>query len=269
MAACSRQWQLPLDGALAVNATNLPRMSFLRRALGLPVLAAAFVGLTARALGPLQPVDRALQDSWSDERTPYATDLFMVLDNVAGQAVALPVLALTALWLAVRGRTWSPVRLVVLVEAAFFGGVGLLKVLLARGSTAMGDPRFFVGQLEGTGWEGIAYPSGHAAEAVLLYGAVVHLLCTHLSPGRATRIVLHLGWAGVMLLATGVSFWLGFHWTTDLVAGLLVGGMLLHLVLLAHRWWDDRAPRVLLPAQLDGRDEELTAGSDRTPAARA
>ena len=72
-----------------------------------------------------------------------------------------------------------------------------------------------------------------------------------------------------MLLATGVSFWLGFHWTTDLVAGLLVGGMLLHLVLLAHRWWDDRAPRVLLPAQLDGRDEELTAGSDRTPTARA
>ena len=101
MAACSRQWQLPLDGALAVNATNLPRMSFLRRALGLPVLAAAFVVLTALALGPLQPLDRALQGSWSDERTPYATDLFMVLDNVAGQAVALPVLALTALWLAV------------------------------------------------------------------------------------------------------------------------------------------------------------------------
>ncbi|WP_374928238.1 phosphatase PAP2 family protein [Kytococcus sedentarius] len=226
-------------------------MPLLRRAASLPVLSAAFVVLTALSMGVLLPLDRELHRYWSQEHTPYATDLFLMLDALAGQAVAVPVLALTAAVLGWRARSWEPLRMVLLVEAAFFGGVGTLKLLLARGTPAMEDPHFFVGRLDGTGWQGISYPSGHTAEAVLIYGAAVYLLCTHLQLGRGARGALLVAWAGTVLLTVGVAWWLGFHWVTDLVAGLLLGGVLLHLVVLADQWFTERRPRVLLPPALD------------------
>ncbi|WP_462418848.1 phosphatase PAP2 family protein [Kytococcus sp. Marseille-QA3725] len=226
-------------------------MSLLRRATSVPVLGVLLVVLTVLAMGPLQWVDRDLHGYWSFVYTPDLTRWLRIVDSVAGQKVAVPVLAAVALAVAVRVRSWEPLRMVVLAEAAFFGGLGTMKVLLARGSTSMHEPRFFAGEFDGTGWHGISYPSGHTGEAVLLYGAAVYLVFRYLRPGRGLRTALLVLWGYVILQSVAVSYYLGFHWISDLLAGVLAGGILLHVIVWIDRWFHSRRSRVLLPARLD------------------
>ena len=77
---------------------------------------------------------------------------------------------------------------------------------------------------------GTSFPSGHAAGAMALYGALVLMTRSRL---------LALACAG-MILATGASrVWLGVHWPSDVVAGWGVGLMWLALV----RWMMPPLPR--------------------------
>ena len=90
-----------------------------------------------------------------------------------------------------------------------------------RGQPGLADPSFFVG--------GMAYPSGHTANIVLVYGLAVYLAGRYL---RLSRRAYALGWVlvvGLSLLMVGVSMTLNWHWFADLVAGLLVGGVVLEL----------------------------------------
>lgn len=210
-----------------------------------PVLGGVFVVLTVlAATGPLRGLDHDLQAYWSRRYTPNWHDFLDAVPNaVAGQAVCLPVLAAVAIWLALRHRTWHPVVIALAAEAAFYAGIGGLKVLLARSSPAVGDGSFFSGGFFVHGSYGIAYPSGHAAEAVLIYGAAAYLLRTYAHPD--SRMRTRTFWV-VLLIAAGavaVSFYLGFHWPTDLVGGLLAGGLLLRLLVNTDRALTARAQR--------------------------
>src|SRR5699024_11429800 len=91
-----------------------------------------------------------------------------------------------------RRRTCSPIVVAAATEAAFFLRVVSLSVLLARPATTLHAPRFFQGGLLDLGSRGISYPSGHAAEAVLIYGAVAYLIARYSS--ASTRAVLLLWW---------------------------------------------------------------------------
>lgn len=207
----------------------------------LPALVCAFLVVTALAMEPLHQVDLALSGRWASQLLPsWQPFLQDVLDRVAGQAVDAPILVAVALVLGVRRRTWRPLLVAAAVEAAFYGFVGLMKLLFARPAPILGDPSFFHGGLWNDGWNGISFPSGHTAESVLVYGAVVYLLARYSSlPRRAVRALVVV--AAVVALDAGlVSFLLGWHWTTDLFAGWLAGGMALRAVVLGDRWLDRR-----------------------------
>ena len=64
----------------------------------------------------------------------------------------------------------------------------ILKVGLGRGQPGLADPSFFVG--------GMAYPSGHTANIVLVYGLAVYLLGRYLRVSRRTYAV---GWVLVQV----------------------------------------------------------------------
>ena len=201
-----------------------------------PVLAGALVVLTVLAAGPLRGVDESLQGYWAKKYTPnWASFLDSVPNAVAGQTVCLPVLLAVAVYLTRRHRTWHPLAIVVAAEIGFYVGIGGMKVLLARTSPAAGIGYFWQGGALEHGWYGIAYPSGHAAEAILIYGAAAYLLLHYAGPD--TRLRKRLNWVvGLIALnATVVAFYLGFHWPTDLVAGLLAGGLILRLIVEADR----------------------------------
>jgi len=97
----------------------------------------------------------------------------------------------------------------------------VLKVGLGRAEPVSADPSFFQG--------GMAYPSGHTSNIVLVYGLCVFLLGKY---GAVRRHALAVMWGLVMLLSLVMvvtSVTLTWHWFADLIAGLLVGGIILQL----------------------------------------
>lgn len=205
-----------------------------------PSLGIALALVILVAAGPFQDIDLFLAKRWlyrlDPSLLPFAQN---VLDPIAGQAVCLPILLAVAAVIARRLRSWRPLLIAGLAELGFLAGVGSIKVLLARGVTYERDPRFFEAGLFEMGAKGISFPSGHAAEAVLIYGAAVYLIAHYTS--ASDRVVRILTWAvvAVSLNSVAVSFLIGWHWVSDLVGGLLAGGLFLRLVV----DWDLRARR--------------------------
>ncbi|MER7557543.1 phosphatase PAP2 family protein [Nocardioides sp. NPDC126508] len=194
--------------------------------------------LTVLAAGPLQDLDTRGHEYWARALPPEVHHVLQhVLDPIAGQAVCLPVLITVAVVIACRRRSWRPIICAMAAEAAFYVGVGGCKVLLARPAPTERDAEFFAGGILKDGWHGISYPSGHAAEAVLVYGTAVYLIARYTAVSRTTVRVLVAGVGVIALNAVAVSYTLGWHWASDLFAGLLAGGLLLRLLV----WWDTEA----------------------------
>ncbi|HET6627969.1 MAG TPA: phosphatase PAP2 family protein [Nocardioidaceae bacterium] len=181
-------------------------------------LTLVFVAFTLLAMGPLAKFDAyftlaPVPEAW----TPF----LHVLDRIGQRAVCLPVLAVATYVVCRRQRSWRPA--VVGAVSVFMLNliVLLLKLGLGREGPHTVDPSFFNG--------GMAYPSGHSSNIVLVYGLVAYLVSRYHSPSRRLRVLL---WGVVVLLSvtmviTSVS--LDWHWFADLVAGLIVGGIVLQL----------------------------------------
>lgn len=188
-------------------------------------LCLVLVGFTALAAGPFQKFDAYL----NIDRPPQAWLPFLfVLDRIGQRAVCLPILAVVAFWLCRRNESWRPL---VIAGASVFAlnlTVLVLKLALGRGAPQAADPSFFVG--------GISYPSGHSANIVLVYGLIAYLVSAYYAWVTLRLQVLLWGGVGVLsVLMVVVSVTLNWHWFGDLVAGLLVGGIILQLTATADR----------------------------------
>lgn len=209
----------------------------------LPVLVCLLVFITVLASGPLHGLDRALNQPWSEwifpQWRPFVDD---VIDPVASQAVIIPILALTAGILSFRQQTWRPLMIAAAAEISVVGMVGAMKVIIARPSPVLGDPSFFHGGIFNHGGYGIIYPSGHAAQSIALYGVIVFLLGRYSSTSRTTLDLLTIGVGVVAMMTLLSSLYLGWHWSTDLFAGLVTGGVVLRTVIYINGMFPERLP---------------------------
>lgn len=223
------------------------RGSWLAILTSVPVLGIGLIVMIVIAAGPMQELDFLLARRWLYH---YDPDLMWfaqnILDRVASQVVCLPILLVVAVVLARRRRSWQPVLFALWAEAAFLIGIGGMKVLFARGVTYDRDPSFFDAGLLEAGTKGISFPSGHASEAVLLYGAAVYLISHYSSASRRTVWMLTLGVALIAVNSAVVSFVLGWHWASDLLGGFIAGGFFLRLVIALARWFRLRHERARL-----------------------
>ena len=150
--------------------------------------------------------------------------------------------------------------------ASFYAGIGGLKVLLGRSAPIHGNGGgFWDGGPIAHGWYGIAYPSGHAAEAVLIYGAAAYLILAYAGPDN--RLRRRLTWLVGLIAANAivVAFYLGFHWPTDLIAGLLAGGLVLRLIVNGDRALTRRGLPFGWSYDLPGRQREPEAAPAPSP----
>jgi len=194
-------------------------------------LVAGFALVTAAlAAGLLYDLDLAARD-WSDAHRPRPVYLAARVLNFVGSAnLVAPIVGLVCAAAAVRLRSVRPVLPVVAGFVLAYGLVVPLKMVADRAAphSPAADPELIFHHPPG--W---SYPSGHVANAVYLYGVLAVAIDLLLrSAGRpvlppAARRLVRVAPAAVVLATTT---YLGFHWLTDGLAGLLIGLFISRLV---------------------------------------
>jgi undecaprenyl-diphosphatase len=192
------------------------------------VLAAAFLvaGLVTADLlghGVLERVDLRVSEVVSDWglADSAAYPAIWLVTQLGGRVAIVLVLAAVVGWLGWRRRTWVPLRRVLLALVVLTVAVYAAKHATGRTAPAFPGSYFFA--------DGASYPSGHVANAVLMWGVARWLAVEHGLPPWVQRLFWWLSVAGPV--ATGVAMVaLDFHWVTDAVVGGAVGVLLLGVV---------------------------------------
>ncbi|MEH0841287.1 phosphatase PAP2 family protein [Micromonospora sp. CPCC 205711] len=228
------------------------------------VLLAALVGLTvALATGHLFGLDRAVAD-WSADHRPTAAYWVARILNFLGQGTPLTLLAAgLGVLVAVRLRSVRPVLPPVVAFVLTYLTIGPLKVWTARPAPSASVREPFLApertlplfQHDLPVGYAQSYPSGHVANAIVWYGVLALLLVPLLrTVGRALppRLVTVVRVVPPLVVLCTTTY-LGWHWLTDSVAGLLLGLLLDRLL---HRVpWDD----LPLPRRLRDWDRPFTS----------
>ena len=172
---------------------------------GVALLLAVGLGVlvTVRALNP-----EGLDAEWMEEIVEHRSPLWevpaRVFDFIGGGWFAVLVVPVgIAIALLVARRPWAAAT-VILGSAASSGIVHLLKVIFGRAR-----PEEILLQLDSA-----SFPSGHTANAATLVVLLALLL------GRRWIAIVGAGYVVLMALS---RTYLGAHWITDTIGGVLVG----------------------------------------------
>jgi membrane-associated phospholipid phosphatase len=191
--------------------------------VALAVLVAGLVTADLLAHGFLERQDLRVSEVVSDWRLSEsaAYPAVWLVTRLGGRGAILLVLTALVAWLAWRRRSWVPLRRVLLALVVLTAVVYAAKYATGRTAPAYPGSYFFT--------DGESYPSGHVANAVLMWGVARWLAVEHGLPPRVQRTFLWLSVAGPV--ATGLAMVaLDFHWVTDAVVGGAVGVLLLGVV---------------------------------------
>ena len=198
--------------------------------VGAGVLAVATASFAGLVDGVSEKADLASYDpgitSWfAGERFPAVTLLAQAVTAVGSEAaIGLLTLVATAfLWFRRRDRARAVLFVVTMGAAAAL--TLAVKHLLARHRPAAS---FVVGPVD----HGYSFPSGHTLFSTVFLGLLAMLVIWPVAR-RVTRAWVVVGWA----LASGTigvtRIYLGYHWTTDVVAGWVLGVGVLAVALVA------------------------------------
>jgi membrane-associated phospholipid phosphatase len=185
-------------------------------------------------LPPVRAMDLAARDVSDAHRPQLAYDIVVNINRLGSGGALTAIAAAIAVVLAWRRRTPRPVLLVVAAFALTVVTTELFKWIVDRPA-----PHAVTGG-------GVSYPSGHAVNSIVWYA----VLCALLAPPPRLRALIR--WAPPVILA-GTTAYLGFHWVTDVVAGLLLGLLI-----------EQAIPQTLMtstPAALNGAKSASPASS--------
>jgi membrane-associated phospholipid phosphatase len=146
----------------------------------------------------------------------------VLLTELGNNQVAVPLLALAALIVAVRGRSMRPLAAAVIGVVLLLGTVIPAKILIGRAGPGL--PPVAHGAMG-------VFPSGHTATSSVCLGLGALLLARSL-PGRARRGML-AGVAAVCFLVGAALIWGDYHWFTDVVAGWALAALIVMAALRA------------------------------------
>ena len=170
-------------------------------------------------VGWLSGLDRAAYEAARDINA--SRDIFSVTVMFGLRGIILAVCLPWLGWLSWRNKTWIPIGGFILVLVFETGIAGALKISVGRIFPYQLRDYFDFMRLE---TEEMAFPSGHAANAVALWGYVAWYVTLQRPVfRRALYTTVGIGW-----IVVGISSWLlRTHWPTDILAGFAVGGIAL------------------------------------------
>ena len=148
--------------------------------------------------------------------------------RLGAREVLIPVALVAGAVLGRRRRSLWPPAFLAAAYLLVAGVTGLVKVGLARPQPIplLGVP-------------GRAFPSGHAAQATVVFGALALLLAVGHGPEWRRRAILAAG--AVVLLVSVALLWRRAHWLTDMVGGVTLGVACLASVDAAREWLSGRS----------------------------
>lgn len=157
------------------------------------------------------------------------------VDDLGLRGLTATVLILSALFIAIKFKTWRPLNLAALSLLLLNGVVGVFKLYLGRTKPRLGVDLLHAG--------GMSYPSGHASNAVLSWGILAYLIYRY---AKVDRYQGRLATAGVVLISLSIctaSLIRHTHWFSDLLGGLLIGSALLVAVIAVDRYFPSASQR--------------------------
>lgn len=230
-------------GALAAFLTVGVIVGFIAIGIFAVFAAAVEAGLT-------QPIDEGILDALGRMRNPTIDAIMLEVTSLGNGAVLLMLTAIAAIFLWLTHHHWS----VGLLVLAYGGGDILNKIL----KNFFDRPRPSVlDHLAVT--HSPSFPSGHAMNALITYGAIAYLV-GRLEP---TPLMRRTTWGLAVLLIAGIGFsrsYLGVHYPSDVLAGFLAGLAWLTFVasgVTAIRFFSTRRPEVNV------EEEDLNAEIER------
>jgi undecaprenyl-diphosphatase len=194
----------------------------------LVVVALAFVAFALAAAidggSTLLHIDRPIERFVVDARTAWLDDTFRWISFFG----STPVVLLGGLTLAI--VAWQRCRMVAALVVVATLARPLLEVTLKEsiGRDRPSLARMVVG-------EGHSFPSGHVLAAAALW-AMVPVVVSLYTQSRRVWWISAIGAVVAVLLIGASRVYLGVHWTSDVLAGVLAATMLLAALDAGFRW---------------------------------
>ena len=179
--------------------------------------------------GLLWRVDQFVADIERPRLTGFNEFLILRLDDLGLRGFTATVLLIAAALIGRRFSSWRPLNLSVLSLIFLNLFVGAAKIGFGRCKAREDfDTCIFT--------DGMAYPSGHTANALVTWGLLAYIIFryTHKDPFEGLRLY----WVvGVMTIAVCIASLIrNTHWFTDLLGGMFLGGAILVLVVAIDRF---------------------------------
>ena len=179
--------------------------------------------------GPITEIDRFFFELDHKEFTGLADFIIRRLDDLGLRGFSGIALLIVAIYISRRFKTWRPINLGLLAFFSLNIFVGGFKYALGRTKPREGLDLFGAG--------GMSYPSGHASNAIFIWGIIAYLIYRYAHVDRYRGRLASTAVGVLALTVCTVSLIRNTHWFSDLVAGLLLGGALLVLVIAIDRYF--------------------------------
>lgn len=184
----------------------------------LAATAAITVDITYR--GPLERLDLVLSQQWFPPPAHSAAWWFWwLLAQVGNEYVLIPPLGACCLIAAARLRSIRPIVVTFCVCATLALVIPGIKIVTGRTAPRSGYDAMFA--------DGNEFPSGHAVNAIVIWGAALEMLVLAFPvverwlTVRVRRVLVVVGSTAAGIGMVGLNY----HWFTDALAGWLLGAM--------------------------------------------